>query len=453
MKENKKVLIGCITGGVALVALLAVIFILSRNYFGGKFAADTIANGTQVGSMTVDQAVEVLNQAPNCTILVDKDGSQYKVNISQAVNMDYSKDQVQDAKDQISFFSYLLQKTVEVNVQAASVTADSDKIQQLLEEALPEASQETKDAYFDKALNLVEEVQGDNVDYQAFLSQIMSDLQAGKDLNYQLSDYYVKPTVTKDSPEIQAADKAFKDYRKIKITYKFGKKKEVIDSSILAKHLVYKNNKAKLKLDWTAKYVRKLAKKYNTYGKTRTFKTTKDGKIKLKGGILGWWINEEETVKKLNTLLKNKKSKTLEPVYRNGAVKHGKDDVGDTYVEVSISRQHLWFYKNGKLKMESDVVTGLPTAERSTVRGVHRIYGKQTNRYLGTMAVQGYRSFVNYWMPFNWSGQGLHDATWRSRFGGSLYRSGGSHGCVNMPLSNAAKLYGMVSIGTPVIVY
>ena len=103
--------------------------------------------------------------------------------------------------------------------------------------------------------------------------------------------------------------------------------------------------------------------------------------------------------------------------------------------------------------MQSDVVTGLPTKDRETVKGVHRIYGKQKDRYLGTMAVQGYHTHVNYWMPFNWSGQGMHDATWRSHFGGNLYQRGGSHGCVNMPKDQVAKLYGYVKIGTPVVVY
>ena len=104
--------------------------------------------------------------------------------------------------------------------------------------------------------------------------------------------------------------------------------------------------------------------------------------------------------------------------------------------------------------MECKVVTGLPTKDRQTVRGAHRIYGKQRDRWLGTIAVQGYRTHVDYWMPFNWDGQGCHDAPWRyGRFGGTIYKRSGSHGCVNMPPEKAAELYKHVSIGTPVIVY
>ena len=63
-----------------------------------------------------------------------------------------------------------------------------------------------------------------------------------------------------------------------------------------------------------------------------------------------------------------------------------------------------------------------------------------------------YSSHVSFWMPFN-GGQGLHDATWRSSFGGSIYRGSGSHGCVNCPYSTAAVLYKYVEEGFPVIVY
>ena len=48
---------------------------------------------------------------------------------------------------------------------------------------------------------------------------------------------------------------------------------------------------------------------------------------------------------------------------------------------------------------------------------------------------------------------GLHDASWRSRFGGNIYTYNGSHGCVNMPRSEVSKLYNMVEIGTPVYVH
>ncbi|MEI3138955.1 MAG: L,D-transpeptidase [Lachnospiraceae bacterium] len=59
---------------------------------------------------------------------------------------------------------------------------------------------------------------------------------------------------------------------------------------------------------------------------------------------------------------------------------------------------------------------------------------------------------MTYWMPFN-GGIGLHDANWRSSFGGSIYQTNGSHGCVNLPRSAAKEIYERVYDGIPIICY
>ena len=57
-------------------------------------------------------------------------------------------------------------------------------------------------------------------------------------------------------------------------------------------------------------------------------------------------------------------------------------------------------------------------------------------------------------MRVTWTGIGFHDANWQSSFGGTRYQtSAGSHGCINMPVSKAGELYGMLSVGTPVIIH
>lgn len=50
-------------------------------------------------------------------------------------------------------------------------------------------------------------------------------------------------------------------------------------------------------------------------------------------------------------------------------------------------------------------------------------------------------------------GVGLHDAKWRSRFGGGIYENDGSHGCINLPAAFAEQLFNKVRRGTPVIIY
>ena len=64
-----------------------------------------------------------------------------------------------------------------------------------------------------------------------------------------------------------------------------------------------------------------------------------------------------------------------------------------------------------------------------------------------------YKSKVKYWMPFNGNLIGLHDASWRTKFGGSIYKSDGSHGCVNLPSGKAADLYDLIRVGDVVCVH
>lgn len=379
----------------------------------------------------------------------------YDIDISDAVTREFTKDEVVECKDNLTFTEYLLGQEKDFQVKPAQSMVDEEKLRSILQRALPAETTETKDAFIDEEFQLVPEVFGDQVNFDELIHNIKEGVNTGLKLDYKLEDYYIQPKFTKESENIVKAVEEISTYKGMKIVYQFGEASEIIDWNKLKKYLVYNPDTAvlTLKTKWVNNFVRQMSRKYNTYGKTRKFKTTKDGTVKIQGGIMGWWINEDDTVKQLKKLLKDKKSKTVEPVYRNIAAQHGEDDIGDTYVEISIKRQHVWFYKDGKLKFDSKTVTGKLTKDRKTTVGVHRIYGKQRDRYLGTMAVQGYRSFVHYWMPFNWDGQGLHDATWRNKFGGDIYKTGGSHGCVNLPYDFAGKLYDAVSIGTPVVVY
>lgn len=124
-------------------------------------------------------------------------------------------------------------------------------------------------------------------------------------------------------------------------------------------------------------------------------------------------------------------------------------EVGDTYVEVSLSDQHMWYIVDGDVYLESDCVTG-NYGSADTPKGYFAVNNKISPC---TLKGDDYVSYVTYWMPFIGGGWGLHDASWRSRFGGSIYKGDGSHGCVNLPTDIAKQMYAHIEVGTPVIVY
>ncbi|MBR2603531.1 MAG: DUF5011 domain-containing protein [Bacilli bacterium] len=115
-------------------------------------------------------------------------------------------------------------------------------------------------------------------------------------------------------------------------------------------------------------------------------------------------------------------------------------------IVITISEQKLRYYEKGKVVFETDTVTGI---NNGTPRGTYSILNKARNVEL---VGDDYVSRVRYWMPFIGRSYGIHDASWRSRFGGTIYKYNGSHGCVNISTKAAETLYNMVEIGTPVIV-
>ncbi|HSX01715.1 MAG TPA: peptidoglycan binding domain-containing protein [Candidatus Saccharimonadia bacterium] len=126
------------------------------------------------------------------------------------------------------------------------------------------------------------------------------------------------------------------------------------------------------------------------------------------------------------------------------------------YIEISLSKQHLWVWQDHNVIYESPITSGATGMGFPTVTGLFSIYYKTTNTHL-VGAQYGprynYDVFVQYWMPF-YQGFGLHDASWRNGvFGGPDYYYNGSHGCVNLPLATAEFLYNWADIGTPVWVH
>ena len=112
----------------------------------------------------------------------------------------------------------------------------------------------------------------------------------------------------------------------------------------------------------------------------------------------------------------------------------------------------MWFYKKGKLVIDSDFVSGNVRRGNATPSGVYYVIFRERDAILGERSKQSYRTPVSYWMPFN-AGIGMHDATWRSKFGGNIYQTAGSHGCINLPFSSARTIFENIESGTPVICY
>ena len=308
-------------------------------------------------------------------------------------------------------------------------------------EAYNKCAELEKDAYIDVSTEtVVPEVYGTRV----HTIEVCEALKSGEFLTF--SDYYIEPSVTAEYLE-NTSLKLFHAYKDWSVNYAGS---DLVVSMPEDNVFIDKSGEVYLgSFDFIDNFVdNELDSVYTTIGKDNKFVTHDGETVTVSGGTFGNKVDTEAEKEYLKKLCDGTKSQTdRTPIYS-----HNDGEIGDTYVEVSINDQHVWFYQDGEIICESDCVTGCVAKHNNTPTGMWYVYDVATNSILKPQgATTG--SHVDRWMPFTPDGCGLHDASWRSVFGGEIYKSNGSHGCVNLPKKFAYKVYDSAYIGLPVIVY
>lgn len=260
---------------------------------------------------------------------------------------------------------------------------------------------------------------------------------------------YVSPSITSEDEALKTACETMNKYVGARITYQFGDKSETLSGDEIHNWLTVNGTSVRINEGKATEYVKKLAASYDTAYKAKSLKTSYGKTVSITGGSYGYKINQAKEAATLVSLIKNGEQTSREPEYSQKGASRTGNDYGNTYVEINLTAQHLYFYVKGKLVTQSDFVSGNAAKGWSTPTGAYSITYKQRN---ATLKGQGYATPVSYWMPFN-GGIGLHDANWRKTFGGTIYKTNGSHGCVNLPPAVAKTIYENISAGDPVLCY
>ena len=311
---------------------------------------------------------------------------------------------------------------------------------------------------------IVPEVVGNHMDQAAVETYVEEQIRSQVATDYPKtgleieipSDVYLKVAVTQDSQELQekaaALNTSLQKYQGVSITYTFGNETQVLDNATICSWLVISDDSVSIDTAQAQEYIKNLATKYNTIYKPRSFTTTGGETITIEGNEYGYRVDQDGELAQLLTDIDGGAAVTREPVYsKSGYSRNGTDDLNGSYIEVSLDQQHLWLYKNGVLVTETDIISGLPVDGRETYRGAWPIAYKASPFTLSS-DVYGYDTAVTYWMPFVY-GQGLHDASWQTNFGGDTYKTKGSHGCINLPPDQAKIIYETIDKGYCVLVY
>jgi lipoprotein-anchoring transpeptidase ErfK/SrfK len=306
---------------------------------------------------------------------------------------------------------------------------------------------------------IIDEVMGNTLNREKTEEVIREAiLSLRKEIDLDKYECYVNPEVTaEDTTILQAANEA-NEYLLTNVQYGSGGKVVKLDSDRIV-DFIKLDDKGWLVLDDEGhpvikdeeidKFVALLQSTYDTYKNNQIFHTSYGKDVTVRNGGIGYMVDAKAEKEAVYTALKEKTVEQREPVFSRRAYSSGKYQYGNSYIEVNLTAQHVFVYIKGSKVFETDCVTGSVSRGTTTRVGMFTIKYKQKN---ATLRGDNYTSFVYFWMPFD-GGIGLHDATWRNYFGGSIYKTSGSHGCVNLPYAAAEKIYGVAYAGMPVIVY
>ena len=345
----------------------------------------------------------------------------------------------------------------------AELKYDEAALRALLENmAFVKNASPTSDAYITpyeegKAFSIVPEVQGTEIDMDKLMAAVKDALNSQtRLLKVENLDCYKTIQVTADNADLNQMCANVNRYKDINITYVFGDQQEILPGLEAVKWIDgVSGSTVQVNQQKVAEYVKYLADKYDTYGKPHTFTSTSGRQVSVNGDY-GWQINQAEEAVALTRMVQNGTNQTREPAYSRTAASRTGNDFGTTYVEVDMGLQHIYMYENGTLIAEAPIVTGNVAKGWTTPEGLYTLYYKERDRVLrGPKRADGtysYESPVSYWMPFN-GGIGLHDASWRGKFGGEIYKNNGSHGCINIPPKTAAVIYEHVYKGIPILCF
>lgn len=302
-----------------------------------------------------------------------------------------------------------------------------------------------------KGYTLVPSVPGTVVDVGTFTVAIKNCiLSLDESLDMTDGTIYVPPVIEDNNEKLLAAIEQLNKSLTAVITFQAGDKIQSLDANVFQPWLyVNENLEACVREDAVQEYVKELANTYNTYSSAKTFMTSYNKEITITNAHYGWKVdNEAEKAAIIANILAGE-SLTRELNYSEKAHSYGANDYGNSYVEINLTAQHLYLYIDGKVVVETDFVSGNKSRNWDTPTGIWGLTYKTTK---ATLRGDGYATPVDYWMPYA-GNVGMHDATWRNDFGGSIYKRDGSHGCVNLPWGKAKEIYGYIKKGFPVIVY
>ena len=464
MKKVKKSLLWLMLT-VPVVLLLTLYFLLVM-YYCTRFGVGTWINGEYCTGRSVEEVNDLLLKDAVFPVIqvMEADGNVETITLDTAdCKMDYTTQLETLLREQNPFGWIGRLNRADVRQLNPSVSYDRevlrDKIQSLQvvqaekNAEPPQVTIQKTDQGFLLSENLEPVPDGEKI-----TNLLLAEIEEGQDEIDLPVTCYKEQTITEEMLETLSLWEKIDALQRCGIVYDMGDTQVPIDAAVIADWIAVddsgtiltdESGNPMLKENCFREFIDELADEYDTYNVPREFATTRGDVVTIENGTYGNRLNRKAEAANLKEAFLNGTQEIHTPVYEEEALYKGKNDIGDTYIEVDMTAQMMYYYVDGELFLETPVVTGNLRTGHGTPTFICSVYLKQKNRILGGGGVPAQ---VDYWMPV-YRGIGIHDAKWRNKFGGEIYKTNGSHGCINTPYDAVKTLYENVEVGTPVIMY
>ncbi|MDD7113887.1 MAG: L,D-transpeptidase [Lachnospiraceae bacterium] len=433
-----------ITAAVVLAVYFTGFFFFNTHFYPG-----TRVGEMKIGGRSIASAKQFLEEKlSERTVTIEEPEGEEKISAEDAgltyTNPEILQQILKKQNGKIWFWQWKDKHrydALEVQVNQDRLSASVDGLQCMN----PENPIESSDAFLEydseqKTYVIREGSLGNIVEKDHFIQGITEAFLNGeKMISLKDSTYYKQPEYTASSREVLDAQQTLNQYLGGTVTYEDGNQKVKLSKKEISKCLEcsedFQVSVSKTKVKAFVKD--KVVKNFNSVEGT------------IPTGLTAWKVDETKEIESVINTITSGKAEKRKPVYETEGFDRADSDIDKTYIDVNLSRQKMWYVEDGKVALSSDVVTGNISTGHGTGTGLYRIAYKQRDHLMVK-----YNSFVHYWMPYNTKvGIGFHDASWRSSFGGDIYRTNGSHGCINMPPAKAEELYNLISEGTLVYLH
>lgn len=469
MKKNWKTGV-CRTVLALSISLAAVGTAMAEEGGDTVFVPGTSVNGLGIADLTVDEAAERIGSfyTKDYTLTIKERGGkketitgeqigfsvklpdgflQEKLNQQNAAGRVFGPDV--DNKYKTDMVSSFQSERLEQSIQALDCITGNG--------ATAAADARISDYAEGEAFTVIPEIRGNQVDPEKAAEAIRAAVHTGAmEVDLEALGCYIEPRIYSGDETLKALCDTMNQCREMEITYIIGEESQVLPAAEICSWITG-SSEGQIQVDRekAGAWIGNLAAQYDTAGKTRQFSTV-SGRIAEVTGPYGWKIDQAAETDALIAMIRSGQSQTREPQYASTAAVRGEQDWGSTYAEVDLTGQHVYLVKDGAVIWDAPCVTGNISKKYDTPPGIFPLTYKQKDKVLrGAKRADGtyeYESPVSFWMPFN-GGIGFHDANWRSSFGGEIYKTGGSHGCINLPPDRVPAFYEQVYKGMPVICY